>query len=154
MCPWSSHGLLKALPQSLHLQGSVWVRMCILRAPRLTYTLSQCLQLKVFFAVDSSLAEQWNCWCLERPEYVEYDLLQKLHWYLGDVSLERFLEGQEPLLPTLPGEDRSSGVGGGWAYTVLWLIELMELVEEVGERPQSGNGRYSGRGCGRAGRNC
>ena len=44
--PWSSQGLEKAFPQVLQTQGSVWLRMCILRAPRLTYSLLQYLQLK------------------------------------------------------------------------------------------------------------
>lgn len=44
MCPRSSHGLEKALPQVVHTQGSVCERMCIFRAPRLVYSLGQCLQ--------------------------------------------------------------------------------------------------------------
>lgn len=50
--------------------------MCILRAPRLTYSFSQYLQLKDFLV----WASQCNCLCLSSPEYVEYDLLHKLHW--------------------------------------------------------------------------
>lgn len=46
MWPWSSQGLEKALPQMTQMQGSVCVRMCILRAPRLEYSLSQYLQVK------------------------------------------------------------------------------------------------------------
>ena len=44
--PCSSQGLEKAFPQVLQTQGSVWLRMCILRAPRLIYSLLQYLQLK------------------------------------------------------------------------------------------------------------
>lgn len=44
--PCSSQGLEKAFPQVPQTQGSVWLRMCILRAPRLTYSLLQYLQLK------------------------------------------------------------------------------------------------------------
>ena len=46
MWPRSSQGLEKALPQVGHTQGSVWERMCIFRAPRLVYSLGQCLQWK------------------------------------------------------------------------------------------------------------
>lgn len=44
--PCSSQGREKAFPQVAHTQGSVWLRMCILRAPRLRYSLLQYLQLK------------------------------------------------------------------------------------------------------------
>ena len=44
--PCSSQGLEKAFPQVPQTQGSVWLRMCILRAPRLRYSLLQYLQLK------------------------------------------------------------------------------------------------------------
>lgn len=46
--PCSSQGLEKAFPQVAQTQGSVWLRMCILRAPRLRYSLLQYLQLKAF----------------------------------------------------------------------------------------------------------
>lgn len=46
--PWSSQGLEKAFPQVVQTQGSVWLRMCIFRAPRLRYSLLQYLQLKAF----------------------------------------------------------------------------------------------------------
>lgn len=48
MWPCSNQGREKALPHILQTQGSVWLRMCILRAPRLTYSFSQYLQLKDF----------------------------------------------------------------------------------------------------------
>lgn len=67
MCPWSSQGLEKALPQILQTQGSVWVLMCILSAPRLTYSLSQYLQLNDFL----DWASQCSCLCLANPENVE-----------------------------------------------------------------------------------
>lgn len=67
MCPWSSQGLEKALPQILQTQGSVWVLMCILSAPRLTYSLSQYLQLNDFL----DWASQCSCLCLANPEKVE-----------------------------------------------------------------------------------
>ena len=67
MCPWSSHGLENAFPQRWHLHGNVCVLMCIFNAPRLTYTFSQYLHEKDFFAWPSAAA-QWNCWCLDRPE--------------------------------------------------------------------------------------
>lgn len=44
MCPRSSQGLEKALPQVEQTQGSVWERMCILSAPTLLYSLGQWLQ--------------------------------------------------------------------------------------------------------------
>lgn len=47
------------------------MRMCIFRAPSDVYTLSQFLQQKFFFAWLPSTAGQWNCRCLDRPEYVE-----------------------------------------------------------------------------------
>lgn len=46
MCPLSSQGLEKAFPQVGQTQGSVWERMCIFSAPRLLYSLGQCLQKK------------------------------------------------------------------------------------------------------------
>lgn len=46
MWPLSSHGREKALPQVGHTQGNVCERMCIFRAPRLVYSLGQCLQKK------------------------------------------------------------------------------------------------------------
>lgn len=79
MWPCRSQGREKAFPQSLHLQGNVCVRMCILSAPRELYSLSQYLHLNFFFMAASSLAVQWNCWCFDKPEYVEYDLEQKGH---------------------------------------------------------------------------
>ena len=67
MCPCSNQGLENALPQILQTQGKVCVRMCILRAPRLTYSLSQYLQLKDFL----DWASQCSCLCLPSPEKVE-----------------------------------------------------------------------------------
>lgn len=67
MCPWSNQGLENALPQILQTQGKVWVRMCIFRAPRLTYSLSQYLQLNDFL----DWASQCSCLCLASPEKVE-----------------------------------------------------------------------------------
>lgn len=67
--PCSNQGLEKAFPQIVHLHGSVWVLICIFKAPRETYTFSQYLQLKDFLG--PSPAAQWNCLCLERPENVE-----------------------------------------------------------------------------------
>ncbi len=120
MWPCSSHGLENALPHCMHLQGNVCVRMCIFSAPSELYSFSQYLHLNFFLEAASSLAVQWNCWCLDRPEYVEYDLEQKVHLYRGTESLHFFLELPElleallsPLLPTLPGDDRSSGLIGG-----------------------------------------
>ncbi len=46
MWPRSSHGLENAFPQVVHTQGRVCERMCIFRAPRLVYSLGQCLQRK------------------------------------------------------------------------------------------------------------
>lgn len=73
MWPCSSQGREKAFPHILQTQGSVWLRICILRAPRLTYSFSQYLQLKDFLA----WASQCNCLCLESPAKVEYALA---HW--------------------------------------------------------------------------
>lgn len=56
MWPRSSQGLEKALPQMVQRQGSVCVRMCILRAPRLVHSLSQNLQVKQSW--------QGSCRCL------------------------------------------------------------------------------------------
>lgn len=66
MWPWSSQGLEKALPHTLQTQGNVWVRICILRAPRLAYSLSQYLQVK------AHPVGRWqcSCWCLARPARV------------------------------------------------------------------------------------
>lgn len=50
MCPLSSHGLEKALPQVGHTQGRVCERMCIFSAPKLVYSLGQCLQRKAGLA--------------------------------------------------------------------------------------------------------
>lgn len=50
MWPRSSHGLEKAFPQVVHTQGRVCERMCIFRAPRLVYSLGQCLQRKAGLA--------------------------------------------------------------------------------------------------------
>lgn len=75
MCPWSSQGLEKALPHSLHTQGSVCVRMCIFNAPRLLYSLSQYLQLKYLGQGQSHC----SCLCLVRPEKVKYALWQSRH---------------------------------------------------------------------------
>ena len=41
MCPCSSQGLEKDLPQKGHLQPAVWVLMCMLRAAGLLYSLLQ-----------------------------------------------------------------------------------------------------------------
>lgn len=57
--PCSSQGLEKAFPQVPHTQGSVWLLMCILRAPRLTYSLLQYLQLKAL--------RDWGSLATERP---------------------------------------------------------------------------------------
>lgn len=46
MWPRSSQGLEKAFPQVVHTQGRVCERMCIFSAPRLVYSLGQCLQRK------------------------------------------------------------------------------------------------------------
>lgn len=63
MWPWSSQGREKALPQMAQGQGSVCVRRCILRAPKLLYSLSQCLQEK------QRCACSWQCGsrCLASP---------------------------------------------------------------------------------------
>lgn len=50
MWPRSSHGLEKAFPQVVHTHGRVCERMCIFRAPRLVYSLGQCLQRKAGLA--------------------------------------------------------------------------------------------------------
>lgn len=55
--PCSSQGLEKAFPQVPQTQGSVWLRMCILRAPRLRYSLLQYLQLKAFRVWESLATE-------------------------------------------------------------------------------------------------
>lgn len=55
--PCSSQGLEKAFPQVAQTQGSVWLRMCIFRAPRLRYSLLQYLQLKAFRAWGSLATE-------------------------------------------------------------------------------------------------
>jgi len=55
MCPRSSQGREKALPQVGQTQGNVWERMCIFRAPRLVYSLGQCLQKKAGLAAAVTL---------------------------------------------------------------------------------------------------
>lgn len=66
MCPCSSQGLEKAFPHILQTHGSVCVLMCIFRAPRLTYSFSQYLQLNDF----RLCASQCSCLCFMSPEYV------------------------------------------------------------------------------------
>lgn len=106
MWPCSSQGLEKAFPQSLQTHGRVCVRMCIFRAPRLTYSLSQYLQLKNLWHCHS----QWSCLCLARPEKVKYALWQSKHskrsWPLGPGS-PRNVVG---LLGTTSPGTRSSGI--------------------------------------------
>lgn len=60
MCPLSSHGLEKAFPQVGHTQGRVCERMCIFRAPRLVYSLGQCLQWKAGRA-ETSVGREGVC---------------------------------------------------------------------------------------------
>lgn len=65
MWPRSSQGLEKAFPQVGQTQGSVCERMCIFRAPRLVYSLGQCLQKKAGLAavtgatLSSSVRAPW-----------------------------------------------------------------------------------------------
>lgn len=72
MCPLSSHGLEKALPQVVHTHGNVWERMCIFRAPRLVYSLGQCLQWKAGLDADASAGRDgthgWDVWWWDRAE--------------------------------------------------------------------------------------
>lgn len=139
------------MPHVWHLQGRVCVRMCILSAPRLTYTFWQNLHEKDFFAWPCA-AEQWYCWCFDKPEYVEYDLLQSGHEYLGAVVLDDDVPAPalDPVfsifvftsvcpaevlpaddLPlSLPGDERSSGVTGGGDRSEPDPTEL------VGDKPQ------------------
>lgn len=53
MWPRSSHGLENAFPHVVHTQGSVCERMCIFRAPKLVYSLGQCLQRKAGLVDDT-----------------------------------------------------------------------------------------------------
>ncbi len=46
MCPLNSQGRENAFPQVGQTHGSVCERMCIFKAPRLLYSLGQCLQKK------------------------------------------------------------------------------------------------------------
>ena len=93
MWPLSSHGLEKALPQVVHTQGSVWDRMCILSAPRLVYSLGQCLQWKleradegaatvvmVDEAMTISVRPQWVSWCRDSAAGLLQLLPQWAHW--------------------------------------------------------------------------
>lgn len=134
MCPLSSHGREKALPQVVHTQGSVWERMCILSAPRLVYSLGQCLQWKLDrpvegvviaatavvmpeVAMTSSTRPQWVSWCLERAVGLLQLLPQCAHWKrsvgsgLGGSDVRP--SSSSPLLPLLllllDGELRSRG---------------------------------------------
>lgn len=66
-CPCKSHGRENALPQILHLHGSVCVRICIFSAPNELYVLSQNLHWNCFLI----WATQWNCLCFDRPPNVE-----------------------------------------------------------------------------------
>lgn len=97
MCPWSSQGLENALPQRLHTQGSVCVLMCILSAPRLTYSFSQYLQLKYFLLLHS----HWNCLCFAKPKTLKCSLWQSKHsnlpWLLlpGRMAGKRATSGKD-----------------------------------------------------------
>lgn len=62
MCPLNSQGRENAFPQVGQTHGSVCERMCIFKAPRLLYSLGQCLQKKagrVAGTVASLLSSLW-----------------------------------------------------------------------------------------------
>lgn len=101
MCPCSSHGRLNALPHSLHIHGSVCVRMCILSAPSVLYALSQYLHRNVLAAAHcASSSAQWYCWCLVSPDTVEYVFEHAAHLYRPTAPLDLRLAP-----PTPPADD-------------------------------------------------
>lgn len=119
MCPLKSHGREKAFPQVGQTQGSVCERMCIFRAPRLLYSLGQCLQ-KNAGRVAGTGGSLLSSLCPALPLLLRLGLLVCWGWY---VSEESGLGGSDvrpssssPLLLqlTLEGELRSSGP---------WLVE-------------------------------
>lgn len=107
MCPWSSQGLEKAFPQTLHTHGSVCVLMCILSAPRLMYSFSQYLQLKYFLLLHS----HWSCLCLVKPTKLKCSLWQSKH---SNLSWLLQLEGAA-------GKIVTRGKEGGWRLSRLPL---------------------------------
>lgn len=111
MCPWSSQGLEKAFPQSLHTQGSVCVLMCIFSAPRLMYSFSQYLQLKYFLLLHS----QRSCLHLARPMKLKCSLWQSKH-----SNLSRLLQ-----LGGTAGKIVTRGKEGGWRLSLLLLSPAM-----------------------------
>lgn len=124
MWPRSSHGLEKALPQVVQTHGSVCERMCIFRAPRLLYSLGQCLHRKAALSADVVLsamlefstrlalvpALQCESWCRESAARLLQEIPQWAHWKRSEGS---GLGGSEVLpsssSPELDGELRSSG---------------------------------------------
>ena len=74
--PCNNQGREKDLPQMSHLQGRVWVRICILRALNEVYPLAQYLQAKLL----AIWFVQCNCKCLACPDWVAKDFLHSEHW--------------------------------------------------------------------------
>lgn len=122
MCPLSNHGLENALPQVVQTHGSVCERMCIFKAPRLLYSLGQCLHRKAALVVVVSAmlefstrlalvpALQCDSWWRESAARLLQEIPQWAHWKRSDGS---GLGGSEVLpsssSPELDGELRSSG---------------------------------------------
>lgn len=107
MCPWSSQGLEKAFPQSLHTHGSVCVLMCILSAPRLMYSFVQYLQLKCFLLLHSHS----SCLCVAKPMKLKCSLWQSKH-----LNLSWLLQSEGTA-----GKRVARDTEGGWRLSLLLL---------------------------------
>lgn len=74
MWPRSNQGLEKAFPQVVHTQGRVCERICIFRAPRLLYSLGQCLQRKAGLAavtcISLSSSSGGLIWVIEPVHFI------------------------------------------------------------------------------------
>lgn len=125
ICPLSNQGLENAFPHVVHTQGSVCERMCILRAPRLLYSLGQCLQwnvalvmvleVSVMVTTASGRAVQCVSWWRESDVGLLQVLPQWAHWKrsvgsgLGGSDVRQ--SSSSPLLEP-DWELRSRGPGG------------------------------------------
>lgn len=82
MWPCNNQGLEKALPQTVHLWLSEWVRTCMDKAGMLTYTFPQVGH----FLASCESGLRWVCLCLDKLEDVAYCLPHSEQVY-RDLSL-------------------------------------------------------------------
>ena len=116
MCPCSSHGREKLLPQSGHLHGSVWVRMCIFRADEELYSLLQNLQLKSLWM----WFDPCSCWCLAKPDCVEKYLLHWLQWKLLSLAPSSVFSQVKMEWWKRGGETGGEEGRGGWCQELVF----------------------------------